>query len=140
MRAGTSLLVAVRPAGNFLGRGGGPCPRLGQEQGSASRSMADATLSGGHSTGTDGKFGGIAPKAVRASRHRNAFLILLETYISCLVDLKPPEMSLVDTSAKIPPSTPKSSDIAPRMDNFTGTISDLEIPMAKAVLNGTIEL
>ena len=133
-------MAPVRPVGRLLGRGGGAWPRFGQEHCSVSRSMMDAMLSGGHDTGTDGKFGGIAPKAVRASRHRNAFLILLETYISCLVDLRPPAMSLVDTSAKIPPSTPKSSDIAPRMDSLTGTISDLAIPIARAVRNGTIEL
>ena len=49
-------------------------------------------------------------------------------------------MSEVDTSATIPPTTAKSSSMAPRMVNFTGKMSDKAIPMARADLSGIMEL
>ena len=123
-----------------MGIGGGLTTCFGHEQVMFFKSETDANLFEGHAGGTEGKFGGIAPRSTRASRHRNAFLILLEVYISCFDTILAPEESFVATSAKIPPSTPKSSAMAPRIVNLTGTISDFATPKAKTVLRGTTEL
>ena len=123
-----------------MGNGGGLTLLLGHEQVAVAESSTDARFSVGHDTGTDGKSRGIAPRAIKASRHKNAFPTLFETYMSCLVERRDPDTSLVDTSTIKPPKTPMSSEIAPRIDRVTGKISFLDTPMARAVLSGIIEL
>ena len=100
----------------------------------------EATTSAGYEIGTDGKPWGMAPSAIRASRQKNALFILLETFISCLAFLGAPIMSFVATSTKIPPSTPRFSENAPRIESFTGAISDFAAPMANGVRRGIIDL
>ena len=76
----------------------------------------EATTSVGHEVGTDG------------------------TSISCLVFLGAPVMSLVATLTEIPPSTPRSSEIAPRIKSFTGVILDFAMAKSNAVRRGMVEL
>ena len=136
----TSSLVALSPGGSLVGIAGGIVLLFGQEQAEITESCTVARFSLGHDTGTDGKSCGIAPRPTNASRHKNALPILSDTYTNCFVERVDPETSLVDISAIIPPSTPISSDIAPRMERVTGKMSSFEIPIASAVLRGMIEL
>ena len=114
--------------------------RSGQEQVEDVESSTVATVSLGHEAGTEGKSWGMAPSATSASLHRNAFPTLLETYTSCLVERAVPAATVVLISTHSPPSTPISSEMAPRIDNVTGKMSFLAIPIARAVRKGIMLL
>ena len=47
---------------------------------------------------------------------------------------------MVETFTMMPPSTARSSDMAPLIESFTGNMSDLSIPIANADLRGIMEL
>ena len=123
------FFVAFRPGGSSEGMGGGFWPRLGQGQGELRGASMALTKSRGCGAGICGKLTGRAPRVTSASRQRNAFSILSETYMSCRVDLSVPEVSVVLTSATIAPVTPRSSLIAPRITSFTGIMSALLNPI-----------
>ncbi|XP_035826280.1 uncharacterized protein LOC118477862 [Aplysia californica] len=100
----------------------------------------EAVKSCGQEAGTLGKLAGMAPSVTRASLHKKAFSMIAETYIMILVDLVAPEVSDVLTFAIIPPSTPRSSLMAPHIVSLTGIKSVWLIPMARADCRGMIEL
>ena len=65
---------------------------------------------------------------------------MAETYIMSLVDLLAPTASDVQALAMMPPSTARSSLIAPYIVSLTGIMSALFIPMASAERGGMMEL
>ena len=130
--------MAVKPGGSWVGIGGISPVRFGQSHwGSGGRSL-DALFT--VLTITSGKLDGIIPRCSRASLQRNAFVILFERYTICLHDLSFPVLSLTPTINMMPPSTPRSSLIAPLIDKLTGIMSFFLYPIDRAVSKGIIEL
>ena len=106
----------------------------------SSVSSTEAIDSPGQATDTAGKSCGMTPREINASRHKYARPTLLEIYTSCFVVRGEPAESVVDTSTIMPPSTPISSEMAPRMESVTGKMSHRAIPIASAVRRGMMLL